>query len=391
MNQTLKIYLYTGNHRKLAGIKEYINYFKILSSKFHFKLDIGDTLSNKSSYDFVIFIEEFSNLFQFVKIFFFLKIYPKKTILVLTEFFNTNSKTLNNFEFNNKYFDLIFSINIINILFSFPLKFFFGRIIVIIRIILNFASIILNSFFFSLNSLRELFFITYKGISVQKFIYSYKENLLSHIIKIYNKWYNIFYFKTRFSALKLLISNFDIYLRSHEKIKFTTTKKITTLFFFLKSHKFELSKNKKFAFEFSGDLNLYRKNQIKNIILNKTLYKNIDTKFIKETEKRKSGFYTFSSKQYNFLSLHFKKSTLWPYCSPTRYIDSIDKNYIPIILDNFDDDVAKLLAIHVSKIKNKSLTFFFNLQNKINKNIIIYNKKANLAANSFYNSVRKIK
>lgn len=35
MNQTLKIYLYTGNHRKLAGIKEYINYFKILSSKFH--------------------------------------------------------------------------------------------------------------------------------------------------------------------------------------------------------------------------------------------------------------------------------------------------------------------------------------------------------------------
>jgi len=385
MNKSLKIYLYSGNHRKLIGIKEYINYFKILSIKFHFQLHIGDNLSNKASYDFVIFIEEFSHPIEFIKIFFFLKKYPKKGILFLTEFFNTNSRTLNNFEYNNKYFNFFFSINAINIFLILLIKIFFGGIRKIISNIYNFITYILKS-------LLKLFVKRFAVSIISAFsVLSNKQKLFRHLDNLYSKYHNIFYYKLRFSTLQLLISNFNIYLRSHESIKFKTIKKIITIFFFLKSDNFKLVKNKEFAFEFSGELNKYRKNQIKKIISNKKMYKNINAKFIKKIEQKNYGFYSFLSKQYNFLSLHFKKSNSWPYCSPTRYINSLNKNYIPIILDKFEDEVSKLLAVNISQINSKSKIFLLNLQDKINKNIKVYNKKTNLVANSVYDSMRKIK
>ena len=35
--------------------------------------------------------------------------------------------------------------------------------------------------------------------------------------------------------------------------------------------------------------------------------------------------------------LHIEKSEIWPYSSPARYINSLQKNEIPIIIKDFGD------------------------------------------------------
>ena len=43
--------------------------------------------------------------------------------------------------------------------------------------------------------------------------------------------------------------------------------------------------------------------------------------------------------------MHIKKTKEWPFSSPTRYINSINKNEIPLIIDDFNDKEAQLLTL----------------------------------------------
>jgi hypothetical protein len=184
-----------------------------------------------------------------------------------------------------------------------------------------------------------------------------------------------------------LLNRFDSYLVSHPAIKFDTKKKINVIFFPIKNKNYKLSKNKNFAFEFSGQLNFYRKSVIKNIIYKENLYKTISNKFLLNLDSKKENFRKFNSKEYNFLSLHIKKTKNWLYSSPTRYINSVEKNYIPIVLNNFNEYTAKTLAIHINKIQCRSNSALFNLEKKIRNNIKIYNNNVKLSLNKIYRTI----
>jgi hypothetical protein len=160
------------------------------------------------------------------------------------------------------------------------------------------------------------------------------------------------------------------------------------LFFFEKNVK--INKNKKFSFEFSGDLNCYRRNILKRILINEKKYRNIDLNNIKKTLLLPLGFYTFNLKNKNYLSLHPKKSNLWPYCSPTRYINSINKNYIPIVTDNFKDKVSAFLTVHISELQGRSENFLYNLDKRFKKNLNKYKLLADKAASKIYNKMTQI-
>ena len=52
-------------------------------------------------------------------------------------------------------------------------------------------------------------------------------------------------------------------------------------------------------------------------------------------------------------SLHIEKSEIWPYSSPARYINSLQKNEIPIIIKDFGDLYSINMAINLKNlIKN---------------------------------------
>jgi len=407
MKKNLKIYLYTNNHNKISGIIDYIEYFKTLSRKFNFKLITGKNLPYKKKYDFVIFIEEFSKITEFLKIFFFLKINPTKKILVLTEFFNENKNTLNNFNYSKKNL-FFFSNNFIYTLFS-PLKKFLGylalgfsKLIFLIDFIFRFLILriskimeftlytILKNINFYVKGTNILFKIKH-NISKYEFIKKFFSILRGYIL-LFNsgikKLKYVSYYKLRFFSLVLLIDYFDICVRSHSDINYKKKKFLDILFLFKKNLK--IYKNKKFAFEFSGELNYYRKNFLKKILINEKMYSNIDLSNIKETLRLPLGFYTFNLNNKNYLSLHPKKSNSWPYCSPTRYINSINKNYIPVVVDNFKDKVSAYLTIHISELQGRKENFLYNLEKKINKNFKNYKLLADKAASQIYNNMIKI-
>ena len=88
--------LYIGNHNKLVGIVDYIKYFKYLSAKYKFKLKITKKLSKKIKN--ILIIEEFSNYFENIKLKKFLKNWPSKKTLILTEFTDNKKKIFNSFQ-----------------------------------------------------------------------------------------------------------------------------------------------------------------------------------------------------------------------------------------------------------------------------------------------------
>jgi hypothetical protein len=213
-------------------------------------------------------------------------------------------------------------------------------------------------------------------------------NCILYISSAIKKKQYLDYYKARFVSLCLLIDFFNFCIRSHSAINYKKKKFLDILFFFEKNVK--INKNKKFSFEFSGEINCYRKKILKRILINEKMYRNIDLSNIKKTLLLPLGFYTFNLKNKNYLSLHPKKSNLWPYCSPTRYINSINKNYIPIVTDNFKDKVSAFLTVHISELQGRSENFLYNLDKRFKKNLIKYKLLADKAASKIYNKMIQI-
>ena len=207
--------------------------------------------------------------------------------------------------------------------------------------------------------------------------------------------HNYVYFKIRYLNLMKCINKFDYILRTHEEIK--VDKDIINVendvIFFSQFEPKSLNKNfkfKKFNFDFSGQFNTYRHKKIKEIIENFKDYSNIfSTEKLNEIiSKTNNNEFISSKKSYETkFSLHIEKSETWPYSSPARYINSLQKNEIPIIIKNFGDLYSSNMAINLEDlIKHQS-----NINNFIKeyfKKIIVFKKQIDLNDNKIVENLR---
>ncbi len=96
-----RILLYTGNHHiSNVGIQDYINTLNSLFDNTGYVLTISTKIHNIFIKDFyaIILIEEFSTISQLSLSNLCLRKFNGKKILILTEFINDKTETLNSFE-----------------------------------------------------------------------------------------------------------------------------------------------------------------------------------------------------------------------------------------------------------------------------------------------------
>ena len=74
----------------------------------------------------------------------------------------------------------------------------------------------------------------------------------------------------------------------------------------------------------------------------------------------------------NICSIHLKKTKNWRYSSPSRYVNSLNKNEIPLIIDNFNDMESNLLTVKSSFLKCKNVKEIKAKINKLNSGIRKY-------------------
>ena len=137
-------------------------------------------------------------------------------------------------------------------------------------------------------------------------------------------------------------------------------------------------------FDFSGELNQYRRNKLREIILilKKKKITKIKIDKLKHYISIEKNTFIKSTKKKNktILSLHIEKSKKWPFSSPTRYINSLNKNELPIVVKKFDDDYTKNTTlylydlIHTSDL-NKTLDRFEAKLSKYKDETLKYEEK----------------
>lgn len=373
-----RILLYTGNHHiSNVGIQDYINTLNSLFDNTGYVLTISTKLHNIFIKDFyaIILIEEFSTISKLSLSNLCLRKFNGKKILILTEFINDKTETLNSFENilqNEFYFYLkikklialssrIYAMNYIFYGFSYFAKQilnlrsfilqkipgFFFRILIILSILVFFPIINLFKKTKFVNSIR------YIAVKVRKIRFK-GETKWRSFLRLgkteyeFDQFKEEIYMKTRYLGLTNMINNFDIILTSHDNISPVKLLKknipVKRIYFSLQNQKIEIDNKKKIKLSFSGYLNKYRYDVLNSICKDKNSffdYEEIE-EIIKYTKPR------FIKKRYagkNICSIHIKKSIDWPFSSPTRYINSINKNEIPLILENFKDKDSKLLTL----------------------------------------------
>ena len=103
MSSNKKILIYSGNHKNISGIFDIIKILKknlnLISVK-NYNIVVSNKLLH--NYTTIVLIENFVNIFNLIKIFFFLKKFKGKKILIVTEFITRANnynyrKTFNNF------------------------------------------------------------------------------------------------------------------------------------------------------------------------------------------------------------------------------------------------------------------------------------------------------
>ncbi|MDC2969398.1 hypothetical protein OAY16_04925, partial [Candidatus Pelagibacter sp.] len=138
----------------------------------------------------------------------------------------------------------------------------------------------------------------------------------------------------------------------------------------------KMKTNKNFVINFSGGVSSYRIGILKKIRYNKKIFKNlINTNLI-----NKSFVKSKIDKNSLVFSLHPKKTNNWKHSSPTRYLNSINKGEIPIIMDKFNDKYINLALtddLLLFKSKKKIVDRIKKYRKKINK-LDLYLKKQTL-------------
>ena len=365
----------------------------------------------------VIVIEEFSTTLKVNLMSLFLRRFKGKKILILTEFINEKNKTLNSFDniLQNEY-SFYFKIKkIVNFLSK---NFIFSLIFLIlskfIEWIKNLRSIILQKIpgfsfraiilLLSLIFLPVIHFFKQPGIITQYLRYTavkYRkirfigENYWKKFFRLgktekdFDRYKEEIYMKARYLGLINVINFFDIILTSHDNILPVSllNKEILTkrIYFDIVNNEIEINSEKKIQLSFSGYLNKYRLDVLKTLCKDKNKF--FDYNEIEEIIKYSKP--RFIKKKYvgkNICSIHVKKSKEWPFSSPSRYLNSINKNEIPLILEDFEDEESKLLTL-----KKESL--YINNWQEFKKEIEELNKKIKdykILLNNNKHSIKKL-
>lgn len=386
-----KIVLYTGNH-DIIGIQDYIDFF---TSRIKDNL----LLSNKLSFDCdeIIIIEHFINIKQFLSIFLFLRRFKGKKILVVTEFIRQESKgkiLFNSFEnsFLKKAYNissLLFFITLFFFFFIFSfvktMWFFYNQSLRIVPAVYK----IYNNFMYYLSksTLKTKLMSEKLSLALRKANDSLSSHLWGKYKKIqkiirkkHSEWNNFttpehyfFLFYIRFLTFRILRNYYDLFLLSHEFIdkncNFLFDKKTKIIDWISDPKEIDLNK-KNFVISFSGAPTPYRRLVLEKLNFNKNIFINLINNFDLKKSFIKSKF----DKKNLVFSLHPKKTENWKYSSPTRYVNSLKKGEIPIILDEFYDNHSKLAL--TSDILNVESSELLNVRLKdYKKNILkIYEK-----------------
>jgi hypothetical protein len=394
-----KIFLYTGNHN-ILGITDYIETLNKVFFRNGFILHTSNSILNifTKNYCALIIIDEFSSYKNLILTNYALKLFRGKKIIILTEFFNDDKETFNsfdNFSFEKKY---IFFLKIKRIL-NFFLKFKIISLIFYLIIILitttskiknlilniplyflkfiNFILLIYNSKFklnSRIKSLPRIYLVNYRRF---KFRYFNLVNLLYKQLNFNNQIrFDEIYMKKRYLGLTVILKNFDIILTSHNNIIINNKlyKKnfyVNRIYFEVNKNHIEIDKKNKIKLSFSGQLTNYRFSELQKIFINQNLL--FDYSEIKEILKNpKPRFIIKNLKDKNICSLHIKKTEKWPFSSPSRYINSINKNEIPIIIDSFTDKESEFLTLKKNFFDINNWDDFEDQINLLNSNIEFY-------------------
>lgn len=409
-----KILLYTGNHFD-SGIVDYVKSLKILCNKKNYIFFKSDSLALvfKKKFDAIVFIENFTSLKDLI----FLKVVTQlKTvkILILTEFVNDSIKTFNNFENLNfqQENNVIKTKTKFNYLVLKYFKFFFTLIFFIlkrkkkIRYILSKIYNFFKSFLFFLISVCVVFFLRRRFKSILRFYrivsYCYLKKSIKKKIKVknklrlrakklniqYNDYQDYLFMKERYENFLIIKNNFDYILSSHDGIKMKNLNLKKFYFYISGNNKIYVNKEKKLKLTFSGFLNGFRIAELEKLLKNKNDF--FDYSLIEEVLKFKTPRFIVQNKDTNICSLHIKKSKNWLYSSPTRYINSLEKKEIPIILDNFNDDITNKLFLYKDFLNCKNFEEVDKYLNNLNQNIREYARKQEGFFNNFDELLQRV-
>ena len=180
--------------------------------------------------------------------------------------------------------------------------------------------------------------------------------------------------KKRYLSLMLFLNRFDFILKSHNQIKFKNYK-MNKLYFYLDANNDQIrfDYRKKIKLEFSGFLTGDRKKVLQNLCKHKNKF--FDYSNIEEIARSPFNSFIRSGKNLtNVCSIHLKKTRNWRYSSPTRYVNSISKNEIPLIIDDFNDLESNLLTVNSNFLNCKNIKEVDKLINKLNSRIKEYRK-----------------
>lgn len=415
-----KILLFTGNHHSSnVGIVDYIETLRLLLNNSEYILVKSNQIHNLFIREFhaVIVIEEFSTTLKVNLMSLFLRRFKGKKILILTEFINEKNKTLNSFDniLQNEYsfyFKIKKIVNFLSKNFIFALIFFISsKLIEWFKTIRGFIFQKIPGFSFraiilllSLIFLPVIHFFKQPGTITQYLRYTavkYRkirfigENYWKKFLRLgktekdFDRYKEEIYMKARYLGLINVINFFDIILTSHDNILPVSllNKEILTkrIYFDIVNDEVEINSEKKIQLSFSGYLNKYRLDVLKTLCKDKNKF--FDYNEIEEIIKYSKP--RFIKKKYvgkNICSIHVKKSKEWPFSSPTRYLNSINKNEIPLILEDFEDEESKLLTL-----KKESL--YINNWQEFKKEIEELNKKIKdykILLNNNKHSIKKL-
>ena len=364
-----KILIYTKNHSSSLGILDIISIIKKNLSLNKIKeKQISVSKELDSNYSTIIFIEKFNNIFNLIKIIFFLRRFKGKKIMVVTEFITT-------FDLSNKlrtfnYFDK--KINFYFIPFYFLLSFLYLLILSTKKI-----------FRMTKDCLKTLihFFYKYKPFYLLVWLeknFFLKMNTFSYDLLFKLDEFIYFFFRYWTFIVLTKFIKFDYYLCTHPAIKkdnFFRNKKTYELPIIYNFINFK--KKKAFYLEFSGLVTKYRFNFLKKISFNKKIYKKNNFDALSESSLGKFIQKDKSKLNFNRISLDIPKYKFWPYMSPTRYFNSLSQGILPITAKNFSTDKSDLKKIILSfpKFLGMNKKNLFSMIEKINKKINNYNKK----------------
>ena len=349
-----KIYFVIGTHRSIIGIYSYLKIFNQLLSEY--KIIISKQIKKNA---INILIENFSSE-QVDQIINLKKNHKIKIILVQTEFNNEVINAFNCFELNDVN-NIQSKAFIFNLLISyFNIRFYIkSKIKKFLRIYFNFN--------------------IYKYRRFKK-KFSLFQSSKNRKLAFFNGYYKYLYFKERYKNFKKVVNYADIFMVSHPDMAKDYKKKIKNIFYVLpKLNNFKPNKKtiESNYFKFSGELSNYRINFFKKFknFLNKTKLKNnkeFEILINKMGLYSKEKFINIPYKNKFKFSLHPKKDKNWPFSSPVRYIEAINKGEIPITFDNFKDIISYNLSIFVNI---ESLDSLKKLSSRYdNKNIKIIKK-----------------